>query len=268
MFYKYIICILVYRNTEDILECILSIKNNIKDFKIVIVNSYYDDITQRLFKQIAENNNCDFINVPNKGYGYGNNKGISHCLKCYKFDYLIVSNPDIVIHKFDDRYLNKYSDCVVAPLITTIKGKSQNPYWYKKNNFSERLIYLGMKKQNRQVLYFGLGLNKLIREIALFLFKHSSKHQMIVYAAHGSFCMFPYTMFQLLGLPFDEKMFLFAEEAYLAHLLEDNKIKVILTKDIKILHKEDGSIGLAHIDEASELRKSIIYYYEKIKKSS
>lgn len=265
MFYKYIICILVYRNTNDLLDCIPSIKSNIENSKIIIVNSYYDEKTRCLFKKIAENNDCDFVNVPNKGYGYGNNMGIAYSLEHYKFKFLIVSNPDIIINKFDDRYLHKYSDCVIAPLITTTKRKSQNPYWYSKNKFIEKLIYLGMKKQNRLSLFCGLGINKLRREIALFFFDHSNKHEITVYAAHGSFCMFPYAIFQKIGLPFDENMFLFAEEAYLAHLLDDNKVKIILTKDIQILHKEDGSVGLAQIDETSELRKSFIYYYEKVR---
>lgn len=266
MFFKYVICILVYKNTEDIKECIYSIKKYINEHKIIIINSHYDNETMHEFQIIAEKNNCDFIDVPNKGYGYGNNRGIEMAIKKYRFEYLIISNPDVIIKKFDDSHLSKYNHNIIAPVITTLKGKSQNPYWYKKNDWIEKLIYIGMKKRKRFFLFWGYGINKAIRELALIKFKHSSMHDMQIYAAHGSFLIFSYSVLQSIGCPYDEKMFLFAEEALLAHLLEKNKIDTVLTKDIQILHREDGSISLSPINETDEERKSIIYYYEKINK--
>ena len=76
--------------------------------------------------------------------------------------------------------------------------------------------------------------------------------------------MFPKSVFEKLGLIYDENMFLFSEEAYLAHLFANANIKTVLTKYIEILHKEDGSMKLSKIDEDGEGRKSIIYYYEKM----
>jgi len=67
---------------------------------------------------------------------------------------------------------------------------------------------------------------------------------------------------------YDENMFLFAEEAYLAHVFEKEKINTILTKNILIFHKEDGSMKLSKINEDDELRKSVMYYYENMDKDS
>lgn len=264
MFYKYIFCILVYRNTEDVLECINSIKKMVRDYRIIIINSFYDDSSKNIFEEIANTNGCDFINVDNKGYGYGNNRGFQHALENYKFDYIIVSNPDILIERFDEEYLQKYSDMVIAPMITTVKGKAQNPYWLFKNSFAERMIYWGQLKKNRFVLYSGYAINKMIREIGLFFFRKSKREELAIYAAHGSFCMFPRIVFDRLGLFYDENMFLFAEEAYVAHMLKKSEVKTILTKAIRITHKEDGSINLSKINENDESRKSFVYYYEKI----
>lgn len=263
MHYRYVFCILVYRNTEDILECIKSIKEKVNNYRILIVNSYYDDKSKIAFESIAQKTKCDFLNVENKGYGYGNNQGIQYSMQNYSFDYLIVSNPDIVIEKFNDDFLRQTKQVVVAPIINTSLGKSQNPYWLKKCPIAENSIYRGQKNKNRLFLYTGYAINKLIREIGLRLFKCSKKEEMYVYAAHGSFCIFPRLVFEKLGLLYDEKMFLFSEEAYIAHTLENNGIKTVLTKKIIIRHKENGSVKISKIDENDELRKSVVYYYEK-----
>ncbi|MDO5291422.1 MAG: hypothetical protein Q4F05_01605 [bacterium] len=264
MHYNYVFCILVYRNTQDILECIESIKENVKDYKILIVNSYYDDESMHEFRNIAKTNNCDFLNVENRGYGYGNNMGIQFAIEHYSFDYIVVSNPDIIIEKFDDLLLKQFNQSVIAPIINNISGKPQNPYWIKKNVLAENLIYRGQKEKKRLLLYSGYAINKLFREIGLKLFLKSQKNEMKVYAAHGSFCIFPKSIFETLGKLYDEEMFLFAEEAYVAHILESNNIDTILTKEIVIRHKEDGSVKISKINEDDELRKSVIYYYEKL----
>ena len=263
-FFKYIFCILVYRNTEDLTECLVSIGHKVSDCKIIIVNAFYDDQSKVEFEKIARDNNCDFISIPNKGYSFGNNRGIEFAINHYEFDCLIVANPDIIIEKFDTSGIDFASPQVIAPIIKTIGKKNQNPYWLIKNRLGERLIYLGMKNRNRLMLFFAYGINKVIREIGLNIFLRTRKHKMKVYAAHGSFCMFTHSCLKKLGLPYDENMFLFAEEALLADILKTKKIDVYLTKDILITHKEDGSMNIANIDEMHEERKSIIYYYEKI----
>ena len=265
MYYKYVFCLLVYRNSEDLIESLNSIKEKVNDYKVIVVNSYYDEESKSIFENIAKKYNCDFINTENKGYGYGNNRGMEHALKNYEFDYFIVSNPDIIIEKFNEsEFLLNNKDCVVAPLITTLNGKAQNPYWIKRAPKTERLLYKGQKKKSNFLYYLGVAINKVRRVCGLKRFLKSNKDNLEIFASHGSFVMFPKSVFDKLGLIYDENMFLFSEEAYLAHLFENAGIKTVLTKDIEILHKEDGSMKLSKIDEDGEGRKSIIYYYEKM----
>lgn len=265
MHYKYVFCLLVYRNSADLTDCLNSIKEKVNDYKVIVVNSYYDDESKSVFEKIAKENDCDFINVENKGYGYGNNRGIEYALKNYDFDYFVVSNSDIIIKKFEEsEFLLNNKDCVVAPVITTLNGKAQNPYWIKKAPKAEKLLYKGQKKKSNFIYFLGVGINKIFRICGLKKFLRNKEKTMEIYACHGSFVLFPRSVFEKLGLIYDENMFLFAEEAYLAHLFEDAGIKTVLTKDIEILHKEDGSIKLSKIDENGEARKSIVYYYEKM----
>ena len=263
IFCKFIFVILVYRNTEDVIDCLNSIQEKVADYKVIIVNSYYDDYTQKKFKEIAEKYQCDFINVPNKGYGYGNNCGMKYAKEKYAFEYLVVSNPDIVIKKFDETVLdvlNGYD--VYAPIIRNKNGKHQNPYWTSEIKCAEQLIYEGQKRKRRIILYSGYLIHKIVRVLTLRQFLNSSKNTITIFAAHGSFCVLNKKLIDKMSKVYDENMFLFAEEAYLAHELKRMKCKVALTKAIEIYHKEDGSMKLSKIDENDIERQSVIYYYE------
>lgn len=262
---KYVFIVLVYRNVDDILQFISSVDRLKIEKKIIIVNSYYDEESKEKFIEIADKNNCEFLNIENKGYGYGNNRGIEYANENFDYEYIIISNPDIVIKQFNDENLEKYNDCIIGPIINTARGKSQNPYWYLNNCIGERLIYIGYKELSKIKLYAGIILNKLIRELFLIKFNSSRKNESKVFALHGSFVIVPRKVIKQIGLPYNEEMFLFAEEAYLAHLLKQNNIKSFITKDISVLHKEDGSVGISNINEKSEIRKSVIKYYEKVK---
>lgn len=266
--YKYIFCILVYRNVEDIKECIDSINDKVENCKIVIVNSFYDNESKNEFEKIAHKNRCDFINVENRGYGFGNNCGVDFIVKKYVYDYIIISNPDIIIKRFDNNINNIIANdnpCLIAPIITTKTGKLQNPYWLIKNSVCEWLIYIGNKYRISLISYTGIAINKLIREIGMKIFRYTKYRNMKIFAAHGCFFLISQKAVELLHPMYDEKMFMFAEEAYLAHKLEKHGIRTYLTKNIEIYHKEDGSIKFSSIKENDEIRKSIIYYYEALR---
>lgn len=261
---KYVFVILVYRNTDDIIELIKSIQAKVSDYKIIIVNSYYDNASLEAFEKIAQEYSCDFLNVENRGYGYGNNRGFELATQKYNFDFIILSNPDIEIEEFSDSTLDSLNDHLIGPQVTTSTGKSQNPYWATRNKLCEYLVYLGYKKRSRILFYTGVALNKLIRECYLKITQIIGKDTFRVYALHGSFIIFPKKVIKQISSPvYDENIFLFSEEADLAHKLRSKHIKSVATRAIKVHHKEDGSMGIAKIDERSEARKSVIYYYEK-----
>ncbi len=264
--YEYVFVVLCYRNHNDLIEFTHNIPYYYKDYKIVVVNSFFDNITESNIKKAALDNDCDFISVENKGYGYGNNRGIEYCKAHYEYDFLIIANPDVLVKKNDfDMSDIKGKMAVIAPRINTLSGKYQNPYWVVNNPICEFLNYYGYKHKRRLIIYAGVAINKLIREvyvrgINLFGDKKARK----ICAAHGSYIIFSRQALERLGQVYDENMFLFAEEALLAHRLRQESIPLLYAGSIRILHKENGSIGLTSIDDDAEERKSIIYYYEKL----
>lgn len=259
--YDFIFIVLVYRNTDDVIEFIDSVRDTTKNSRIIIVNSYYNDNSMKKVREIAHRYDCDFINVENKGYSYGNNEGISYASQKYQYKYLVISNPDIIIRKFIfDPDCDGLGD-IIAPHITTTTGKKQNPMIVKQSKSSEWLIYTGFKYHIRLFLFSGIILNKIKRYIDM---RHRSSFLAYpIYCAHGSFVLLSSHAIEKLGpRPYDENMFLFAEESVLAYKAQEHGLKTLFFPNIRVYHKEDGSVKLSNISVNQELAKSNIYFYE------
>lgn len=265
--YKYIFSIVLYKNMDDVIEMIESAKKVITSIKIILVNNFYDVSTKEAAQKIAEKYSCDFISTENKGYGAGNNIAAEYAKKHYIFEYFIISNPDIIIKQFDEKSLKKASvPAIYAPQIICISGKQQNPMWVTKSSILERIQYLGEKKNSMLLNYGAIAIRKVQRII--FLKKHLKDKRTKIYAAHGAFCIISTSALELLKKPYEEGMFLFFEEAWLANNAYINDIKSYFVPGIVINHKEDGSMKVSDVNMSKEAKKSVIYYYEnrKVKK--
>lgn len=261
-YYDLIFSIVIYRNIEDLYELLGSIRKKIKvKYKIIIVNNFYDEQSKNEIYDIAINNGCDFIESKNDGYGAGNNKAISYALEHYDFKYIIISNPDIVIEQFDEKLLN-YGKDVIAPEIITKNRKYQNPMNVLNVSLSTFFIYKGLLKNKKLILYAGLAINKFLREVARGCYKIFDFKFHEIYMAHGSFVLFSKNVIDLMQPMYDEEMFLFAEEGYVAWKLNKYNFKTWYTTKIVLLHKEDGSMKYRN-DINEHLRYSNLYLYEK-----
>jgi GT2 family glycosyltransferase len=213
-------------------------------------------------KIVDENSNAVLIDVPNNGYSYGNNRGIEYSINNYLFKYLIISNPDIEIKKFNLPKENLQS-VIYGPVIKTLSGKDQNPFRPIVTKTGERFQYQMNKKRNYRLLTFRKGANKILRELFLARFLRERSDQKQVYSLHGSFVIFTYDAILKLGKIYYEKMFLFGEEELLSYRCKKHGIPMIMTKDVEVLHKEDGSMKLANIKTLDQEAKSYIIYYEE-----
>lgn len=262
--YEFVFVILVYRNSEDLISCLDSISRNVNNYRVVIVNSYYDDESKASIEIIAKNNNCDFINVENKGYGTGNNRGIEFASETYFFDYLVVSNPDITIEKFVDHIRDLEGMDIIAPQIIARNGKNQNPILVYDNKIADFCLYVGYKKKWNMLVLLGFALNKIPRELFIKLYGNKVRR---VYGAHGSFVVYSQKVInKLTSNPYDEKIFLFSEEFVIASKAKKAGLNTFYYPEMCIRHMEDGSIVLANISENEHLSKSSIYYYENYRK--
>lgn len=245
MIYDFVFVVLVYRNTSDLKEFFDNLR--VKNSKVIVVNSFYDKDTDERFKQIAEMNDADFLSVPNKGYGAGNNRGCEYALEKYKFKYVVISNADIKILQMRMEDLKGHEAEILAPDIRDKNGKKQNPHMaFSRSKFGYDLRYWAYKYKlplMKYILPVISRTNKILFYILNALFGRTK-----IFAAHGAFVLIPCEGLKKMMPLYDERVFLFAEETHLGLNASKHGIKTRYMDCIKILHKEDGSVGMESIN--------------------
>lgn len=245
MTYDFVFVVLVYRNTKDLEEFFAAFK--LANSKVIVVNSYYDDVTKAEFERMAMFNDAAFVNVPNKGYGAGNNRGCEYALKHFSFRYLVISNADVVIKQMDVAHLGEY---IVAPDIITLSNHHSNPFRaYHYMLFDWIQVHCFQKNWRMPIILISV-ITKLQR-----IFFQMVRKKGKVYAAHGAFVILPQKAVELMYPIYNERMFLFSEEEHFAKLAESKGIPVIYEPSVKVLHKEDGSTA-AISEKTYELTKA------------
>lgn len=263
MKYDYIFVVLCYRNTTDIITFLNSTGSLEDIYKVILINSYYDAVSKCEFENIAGHYNCDFINVPNRGYGAGNNRGIEYATTNYEFDFLVICNPDIELKSFSKKQLCGMENSIIAPEIKKLNGKHQNPLNSRRIAFVDWIEYVGFTKNCKLFIYIGIGINKISNGVMLATCKLRKSEIYRIYAAHGSCVLIGKEVLAKCGEIYDENMFLFAEENHLAQLANKNGIYTYMIPSLKVVHKEDGSVNYINKEVPQHLKKSYIYYYEK-----
>lgn len=257
-----VILVLVYRNTDDLIDFFNNL--NISKCKVVVVNSYYDKESEIKFQNIARSYDADFISVPNKGYGYGNNRGCEYALHNYLFKYLIISNADVLVEKFDISILANYNDVIIAPQIINLKGKKQNPSSpFVPSRCREYLKSFLYKRDCRRLIWLLYAYSRLTKELFFIICKKRKR----VFSAHGAFVIFPIDIVKRLYPFYNEDMFLFNEEEHLGRLARMKGVPTYYVEDIVVRHKEDGSVKIASINEFQMLRQSYMIYFNYWKNS-
>ena len=260
--YDFIYVVVLYKNAKDVEELRESIIRQNRSYRIVLVNNYADEKSLYDIRKLATKfDDVDLVEEENRGYGAGNNVGIEFAVKHYKFDYIIICNSDTVIEKFDVDVLAPPSkSAIYAPEITCKTGKKQNPHWVSYSPLAEKLQYIACKHENVFLDYLAIALLKIPRII--FQKIYSNSEGKIIYSAHGAFLILSSAAVEKLRPLFDENMFLFYEEVYLANRAKEKGVPTFYVSQIKVFHKEDGSMKLANVNQRRIAHQSVVYYYE------
>lgn len=258
VFYDFVFVILTYRNISDVQNMICSLERLESKYRVIIVNSHYDDISTSEFRQVAISNGCDFIDVPNMGYGAGNNRGIEFAMNSYRYSFLIVCNPDTEVINLDKIVRYKGTSSVIAPKIIRNDGRNQNPMRVKRPIISGWFSYYGFKLNCKILIMGAIAINKLSN---IKVRKRTGKIN--IFAAHGSFVIFTYDAIRKLFPVYDEHMFLFCEEDDLGYRCIRENIEVIYDSFIEVRHYEDGSMNLANFDLQQSVKESFLWMWKK-----
>jgi GT2 family glycosyltransferase len=220
---------------NDVLKCIHSINNTVKNisFEIIIIdnnstnrdieliNSKYPDVKLILHKD-------------NRGFGYANNIGMSKAIG----QYILLVNPDIV---FEDNsieilynFLNDNKSAgVVGPV--QVKPNSGREYYY---TFFPSLY-------SRLMQEFRLYMTAPIMKYRFFDFLDKNIEKGIPFEVDwvmGSCMMFNSEVYRKFK-GFDESLFLYEEETELQYRIKASGLKVYMHPGANVLHNHHSSAG-------------------------
>lgn len=255
--------VLVYKNIKVLRDFFR--KFSVEDSKVIVVNSYYDDVSLNLCQETALLNDADFIPIENKGFGYGNNVGTKYAMDNFEYDYLILSNSDIQINKFS--YLDKIiSDAVVlGPHTHLPNGKIQNPNIPWHIFCLMPFLYYAYKHNSRELLLITHAITRVSRELFRLYHKINKRESYRIYSCHGSFIIFTKRAVEALSPFFNEDMFLYNEELYLAEKCRIAGIPIYYCPKIDVLHLEGASSSGLKGAGIKFNKQSFMVLYEWIK---
>lgn len=245
---KVSIIILNWNRKNDTIECLESIeKLQISGFEleIVVVDNASSDGSQKaveqIFKKITKKNMfCKQIrNKTNLGFAEGNNVGMKYALDTGA-DYLLVLNNDTEVDKDLIKKLleaaNRYPKVgVISPKIYFAKGFEFHKSRYKNKELGKVIWYAGGDMDWNNVY----GSNCGVDEVDKGQFEKTKKTDF----ATGA-CMFLRSKaLKDVGI-FDEKYFMYLEDADLSQRLKRKKWEVLYTPKASIWHKVAQSSGI------------------------
>ena len=256
------VIIVEFNDAEETIKYVNKIKEYDIIQKIVVVdnNSTIPDTFEKI-KTLENEKICVIQSDKNGGYSYGNNYGVRFLEKNEeKFDYIIISNPDIEVEE------NAISNCLrimqndekIAITAPRMYNSSNKPI--RRSSWKIRTFDLDVIHSTRllEILFYNKLRNGEYSE------KEYSEKMLQVEAISGAFFIVKSDILKEIGY-FDENVFLFYEEDILAKKLKEKNYKTYSINTEKFVHYESQTIGktFSYYKKMKQLYKSKMYYHEK-----
>ena len=239
-YYELVFVVLVYRNI-DVLRQFFSTLTLSCGYRVIVVNSFFNQETEDACRALSDEYDADFISVPNRGFGAGNNRGCSYVMDHYRYRFLILSNSDVIIRDISCLMQMEEQMAVYAADVRMENGHRQNPHLPFKVGLYLKLLDLSYKWKSNVLMNVAFAFNRVLRELVLAWTKMNGGRIIRIFSAHGSFIVMTYQASQVLNPIFHEGMFLYNEELYLAHRCRMLRIPVYYVPRLKIIHMEGAS---------------------------
>ena len=243
--------ILNYNDYETTNKYIDRIKNYKVLNEIVIVDNNSNDGSYERLKELKDKRISIIKTDKNKGYAYGNNYGISYLNKHSKVDYIIISNPDIIVEEKDIVKLKKDLDtnediALVAPVIEQLGEKIKG--WRiptLKDEILQNINYY-QRKVKKSLQYKDEKYKGNLTKVDV---------------VSGCFFMVRNSVMNLIG-NFDESTFLYYEENIIACKLKSIEKKTFIDNNVKVTHDLSVSVDKSFnsIKKYKILKDSQKYY--------
>lgn len=237
---KIAIIVLNWKQAKLTIETVDSLlKINHKNFKyqiLIVDNASSDDSLIQFKEKYSQNKNISILETKNNlGYAGGNNFGIKKTIN--KFDYILVANNDILV---DPNFLDKLfkeslknPNAILSPKIYFAAGFE---YWKDKYTAKEKgkvIWAIGGKMDWNNVYGSNIGIDEVDHG------QYDKSHPQIDFIS-GCCFLIPSKILKKIGL-FDEKYFLYLEDADLTIRAKNAGYKLKFVPDSIIWHINSGS---------------------------
>lgn len=266
--YNHSFVILHYNSINDTIECVESIKCNLKDkdYSIIIVdNASTNDSGSELVEKYKDSSNIYVIlNKDNLGFAKGNNLGFKMAKNEFNSNFIMLINNDTVINQNDflDRIEEIYEESefyVLGPDIITSDKIHQNPQ--KMNGYTKKGVIKQILRYSCLLILNYTSLEDKIRKLVRNIkgvqeknYNYLNKHFNV--QLHGSCLIFSRKYIDKYDGLYD-KTFMYLEEDILFYLCKQNNMTTLYDPTIKILHKEDGATDSTF--NKSKMKNRFIY---------
>lgn len=269
--------ILHYLATNDTIECVESILNNVvpnteHGIKIIVVDNGSPNNSYQILKEkFFGNKIVDIIHSEeNIGFARGNNLGFQYAKNQLCSDFIVLMNNDTIIEQknFTEVLVNKYHEkkyYVLGPDIITADGYHQNPGRKQSWRLNE-LRFFRLKKRIRLLLSY-LHIDKLatkvIEQVKEVYRSKTLQGDVDNTILHGACLIFsPDYVKRFEGL--HSETFLYMEEDILKLYADYYGFLMLYSSELQIRHKEDVATNMVELPSEKKIRRK----YQMLIKSS
>lgn len=249
--------ILHYKNIQDTLECIDSIRSMkfSESYRIIVVDNHSG--IQKDVELLEKKADDLIIASENLGFARGNNLGIEKA-KEYLPSFITVINNDTILEQTD--FIQRVIECyqryhfhALGPKIITDGGESVNPFPAYQNRVqvekairkSKQLISIYSSRWKRFLLKYYLQIKHFIKKPV------PMKNGVTLLedvSLHGCAIVFSKKYYSKYKNCFYEGTFLYHEEEFLEYRRQRDKLKFVYDPSIQIFHKEGSSLNYNYDD--------------------
>ena len=263
---KFGFVILHYKNADDTIDCVNSIKDISGDNNIYIIDNYSNNGSFEKIQKIYSNDNDIKLIALDKNLGFskGNNAGIV-CAKKDGCQFIAVINNDTIIKQknFTSLCINIWNEThcsIYGPRIISIADNcDQNPFivprhFIKTIKDAIRLYFLGMIKYISLLLRLPVWWDNCNgnKDFTGGLSNHRLNSENIDFLLYGAaFVLTPSYLNQFDKLC--DLTFMYEEETIMYILSKALKYKMVYSPEVEVFHKEGKSTNLSFSSNKEKL---------------
>ena len=229
------ILVLNYNDARTTVDFVESVKNYVCVRHILVVDNHSTDSSLSVLKKMENDKVLVVDSGKNGGYGAGNNFGIHYLCEKFHSDYILLSNPDVIVEEkvlvgLEEFLENNKDHAVVAPFMLDTSGRKQANTAFRIPSKWEYII----------------SINFLFRKFTdSFYYKNivsESQKIMNVGSVTGSMFLMRTEDMLKYGM-YDENIFLYCEEIVLGLKMQYALKKIALLTDHTFVHNHSVSIS-------------------------